>query len=90
MLLNASVLDSHVMPRFVLRCVHTWIAKVNAGGTIDIFDGGVRPTHELGMEYNLPFTGGDGKAYSLRGVKHMPSTDCLGILTQVRVIYLLA
>lgn len=24
---------------------------VGAGGEIDIFDGGVRPTHELGMEY---------------------------------------
>ena len=31
--------------------------------TIRIFDGGVLPTHELRMEYTLPFTGADGVEY---------------------------
>lgn len=61
---------------------------VGPKGEIDIFDGGVRmPIHELGMEYTLPFVGGDGRDYILRGVKHMPGNKCLGILSQITTLY---
>lgn len=55
--------------------------------SIHIFDGGVLPTHELRMEYNLPFTGVDGKEYVMVGTKHMPGDDCLHVLTQITTLY---
>jgi len=55
--------------------------------SIHIFDGGVLPTKELRMEYNLPFTGVDGAEYVMVGTKHMPGSDCLGILSQITTLY---
>ena len=61
---------------------------VDAGGSLHVFDGGVLPTHELRMEYALPFhTAADGKKYMLYGVKHLPGNDCLGILSQATTLY---
>ena len=55
--------------------------------TIRIFDGGVLPTHELRMEYTLPFTGADGVEYVMVGTKHMPGNDCKDILLQITTLY---
>ena len=61
---------------------------VDAGsGSLHVFDGGVLPTHELRMEYALPFTTAAGKHYTLYGVKHLPGDDCLGILSQATTLY---
>ena len=43
---------------------------VGAGGEIDIFDGGVRPTHELGMEYVHVCTQKKGAREKGEGRKH--------------------
>ena len=58
-----------------------------APGSLHIFDGGIhKKTHELMMEYSLPFTL-DNKNYTLYGVKHIPGNNCLGLLTQVTTLY---
>jgi hypothetical protein len=62
-------------------------APVEAGGRINIFDGGVLPTHELRMEYTLPFVALDGLNYTLTGVKHIPSYDCKQLPSQVTTLY---
>jgi cholesterol oxidase len=62
-------------------------ATVENGGRINIFDGGVLPTHELRMEYTLPFVALDGKNYTLTGVKHIPSKDCAQLASQVTTLY---
>ena len=55
-------------------------------GSLHIFDGGVLPSHQLMMEYSLPFKE-DGKHYLLYGVKHIPGNNCLGLLTQITTLY---
>jgi hypothetical protein len=62
-------------------------APVETGGRINIFDGGVLPTHELRMEYTLPFVGDDGLNYTLTGVKHIPSNDCIHLASEVTTLY---
>ncbi len=55
-------------------------------GSLHIFDGGVLPSHQLMMEYSLPFKE-EGKNYLLYGVKHIPGNNCLGLLTQITTLY---
>ena len=60
---------------------------VSQGGALHVFDGGVhKDTHELRMEYILPFTE-NGRNYTLYGVKHLPGNDCLGLLSQSTTLY---
>ena len=60
---------------------------VGQGGALHVFDGGVhKDTHELRMEYILPFTE-NGRNYTLYGVKHLPGNDCLGLLSQSTTLY---
>jgi hypothetical protein len=64
-----------------------------APGALHVFDGGVhKDTHELRMEYILPFESTSSKSggkhnYTLFGVKHLPGNDCLGLLTQATTLY---
>jgi len=60
---------------------------VQSGGSLHVFDGGVLPTHELRMEYFLPFHNAQGEPFTLYGVKHMPGNDCLGLLSQATTLY---
>jgi len=59
---------------------------VGSEGSLHIFDGGVLPSHQLMMEYSLPFTSTSGN-YTLYGVKHIPGNDCLNLLSQVTTLY---
>jgi len=54
---------------------------------IHIFQHDVQPTHELGMQYILPFRDAQGKNYSLTGIKHIPGNDCLRLLEHITTLY---
>jgi len=58
----------------------------DAGTFIRIFDGGIE-NHTLELHYFVPFTGVDGKKYSLQGVKYVYGDNCIHFLTEATTLY---
>ena len=86
---HADPLHNAVCAGHVIEAAITNMSSVPVGadGSLHVFDGGVHhKTHELMMEYSLPFVE-KGHNYTLYGVKHMPGNDCLALLSQATTLY---